>query len=184
MASPMNRLGRDVAGVAPVVDPEDLDAVRDLDLTGDDDPGEVINADGMTVEEQEDGSAIVMMDEDEEQAPTEFDDNLADTLDEFYLNNLGASLVEAVESDKRVREERDKQYAEGIKRTGLGNEAPGGADFDGASRAVHPMLSKGCVDFGSRAIKELYPASGPCKTQIIGERRTRRRSGPSARSST
>jgi hypothetical protein len=31
------------------------------------------------------------------------------------------------------------------------------------------MLAKGCVDFASRAIKELFPSSGPCKTQIVGE---------------
>ena len=31
------------------------------------------------------------------------------------------------------------------------------------------MLAKGCVDFASRAIKELFPSTGPCKTQIIGE---------------
>ena len=43
-------------------------------------------------------------------------------------------------------------------RTGMGEDAPGGASFAGASRVVHPMLIEACVDFSSRAIKELFPA--------------------------
>lgn len=123
----------------------------------------------MQVEENEDGSAnVTMLDT---KAPIESDDfseNLADILEERVLSSIGIDLCDRVQSDKDSREERDRQYAEGIKRTGLGNDAPGGAEFDGASKAVHPMLAKGCVDFASKAIKELYPAAGPVKTQIIG----------------
>jgi len=133
-------------------------------------PVEVEETAGLKIEEQDDGSAIVILEEEDEAAiETEFGDNLAEVLPETVLSRLGTDTTEMVKSDKNSREQRDKQYAEGIKRTGLGNEAPGGAGFDGASRAVHPMLAKGCVDFASRAIKELYPATGPCKTQIIGE---------------
>ncbi len=125
------------------------------------------------VEEQEDGSAVVIDSKAaaKKRKTDEFAANLADdgTLDELQLNRLGVDLVEAVESDARSREERDKTYAEGLKRTGLNNDAPGGAGFDGASKVVHPMLSKGCVDFASRAGKELYPPKGPCKTQIVGK---------------
>ena len=122
------------------------------------------------IEEQEDGSALVSLGEDDEanESP-EFGENMAESLDESFLATLGREQAELIESDKRSREARDKQYAEGIKKTGLGNESPGGADFEGASRTVHPMLAKGSVDFASRAIKELFPAQGPCKTQIIGE---------------
>lgn len=123
----------------------------------------------LDIEELEDGSAIIHEPHDEEAEQTEFDANLAETLEETVLAELGHELVELVEADKEARKQRDEQYAEGIRRTGLGNDAPGGADFDGASRAVHPMLAKACVDFASRAIKELYPANGPVKTQIIGK---------------
>ncbi len=126
---------------------------------------------GYAVEEQEDGSALVAFDDEDDESyeSAEFGANLADILDENDLQRMGVDMAELVESDRRSREARDKQYAEGIRRTGLGNDAPGGAAFEGASKAVHPMLAKGCVDFASRAIKELFPASGPCKTQIIGE---------------
>ncbi len=123
------------------------------------------------VTEQDDGSALVDLgtEDNEAQETPEFSENMAETLPEFVLGRLGLDVAELVESDRKSREARDKQYAEGIRRTGLGNDSPGGAQFDGASRAVHPMLAKGCVDFASRAIKELFPATGPCKTQIIGE---------------
>ena len=120
----------------------------------------------------EDGSADVDFGEEgEEPAESEeFTENLADNfLDEQTLSDLGSMYMDYIEIDIETRKKRDKQYAEGIKRTGLGGEAPGGADFDGSSKVVHPMLAQGCIDFASRAIKELMPATGPCKTQIIGE---------------
>ena len=64
---------------------------------------------------------------------------------------------------------RDKQYEEGIRRTGMGNDAPGGATFMGASKVVHPAMAEGCVDFAARAIKELFPPDGPVKTKVLGK---------------
>ena len=123
------------------------------------------------VEEQEDGSAIVTLEPEDDAAyeSPDFGVNLADVLDSSALGAIGLDQSDLIESDRRSREPRDKQQADGIKRTGLGAEAPGGAGFEGATKAVHPMLAKGCVDFASRAIKELFPSTGPCKTQIIGE---------------
>lgn len=119
--------------------------------------------------ENDDGSVDVDLSEKVDRGSESFDENLTEVLDESVLDRLSVEYIELVEQDISARELRDKQYEEGIKRTGMGKEAPGGASFDGASRAVHPMLTKGCVDFASRTIKELFPATGPCKTQIIGE---------------
>jgi hypothetical protein len=94
---------------------------------------------------------------------------MAEELDGFELDTLGMRYVNLLEKDKHAREERDKQYEEGIRRTGLGKDAPGGANFMGASRAVHPVMAEGCVDFASRAIKELYPPDGPVRTKILGK---------------
>jgi hypothetical protein len=123
----------------------------------------------MQVIENEDGSATVIDGEEAVERTPEFQENLADVLEPTYLRQLATRLKEAVDRDVQDRKKRDDQYAEGIRRTGLGNDAPGGAEFEGSSKAVHPMLAKGSVDFASKAIKELFPASGPCKTQIIGE---------------
>jgi hypothetical protein len=122
------------------------------------------------VEELEDGSAVFTTSEAADPlADAEFNANLAELLPRHELSRIGSEIFELVEKDVANREGRDKQYKEGIQRTGLGDEPLGGADFVGASRVVHPMLARGCVDFSSRAIKELMPAAGPCRTLILGE---------------
>ena len=147
---------------------------KDLPSTASDDEIQMLDdlpdTEESEVTELPDGSAVVKGPEEPEK-PQEggFYANLAETLEERDLSRWGIDLCERVESDKKSRQQRDKQQAEGIRRTGMGGDAPGGAEFDGASKVVHPMLAKGCVDFASKAIKELYPASGPCKTQIIGK---------------
>jgi hypothetical protein len=94
--------------------------------------------------------------------------NLAEVLPESELTGIASELIDLIEGDKESRKKRDQQYEEGLRRTGLGEDAPGGAEFDGASRVVHPVLAEACVDFSSRAIKELFPASGPVKSWVIG----------------
>jgi hypothetical protein len=122
------------------------------------------------VEEQPDGSAIVRMDD--FKGPAEDQDfyaNLADELPEFKLGGMALKYLDLIEKDKDARKERDKQYEEGLKRTGMGNDAPGGAQFMGASKVVHPVMAEACIDFESRAIKELFPPDGPVRTNIIGK---------------
>lgn len=122
------------------------------------------------VQEQPDGSAIVRMDE--TRGPVEDQDfyaNLADEVDPYELDLLALKYLELVEKDKDARKERDKQYEEGLRRTGLGSDAPGGANFTGASKVVHPVMAEACIDFESRAIKELFPPDGPVRTHIVGE---------------
>jgi chaperonin GroES len=120
--------------------------------------------------ENDDGSATVLDDEgDEKPDDSDFYRNLAKDMDPGRRSILGSALKEAIDRDKEARKKRDEQYAEGIRRTGLGDEAPGGAQFAGASRAVHPVLVEACIDFAAKTMKELFPAKGPVKAQIIGK---------------
>jgi len=121
------------------------------------------------VEDTEDGGAIVTLDDKMPDVSGEFYDNLAETIPEDDLKTLASEFIELIERDREARKKRDEQYEEGIRRTGLGDDAPGGAQFQGASKVVHPMLTEVCVDFASRAAKELLPPQGPVKDNIIGE---------------
>ncbi len=121
------------------------------------------------IEELPDGSAVVKMDTEGPMEDEEFYENLADTIDPIDLSSIALRYIDLIEKDKQAREERDKQYEEGLKRTGLGKDAPGGATFAGASKVVHPVMAEACVDFASRAIKEMFPPDGPVKTKILGE---------------
>lgn len=118
--------------------------------------------------ENDDGSADIV-DTPKKTSKVPHEANLAEYLDEFEMDSVAITLLRKIERDKEARKKRDEQYEEGIKRTGLGGEAPGGASFSGASRAVHPMLAEGCVDFAASAMRELFPSNGPAKTKIDGE---------------
>ena len=120
--------------------------------------------------ELEDGSVVVNFQE--KKSPNqdpEFYENLAEVFDEDILQSLAVEFLDFIDVDKEARSERDKQYEEGLRRTGLGKDAPGGATFDGASKVVHPVMAEACVDFAASAAKELLPCDGLVKTDIKGE---------------
>ena len=125
--------------------------------------------DDSKVRDTDDGGAMVTLDDSPTPAESEFYANLAETMPSWELANLGSELCDVLEKDKEARKKRDEQYEEGLRRTGLGDDAPGGASFTGASKVVHPMLTQGCVDFSARVMKELFPPDGPAKDKIIGE---------------
>jgi len=121
------------------------------------------------VEDTEDGGALIKLDNenDAEQHLAHFA-NIVDEVDPGMLNEAVQELLEKIDKDKEAREKRDKQYEEGLRRTGLGDDAPGGAQFSGANKVVHPMLVEACVDFSARFMKEIFPPTGPVKSKIYG----------------
>lgn len=132
--------------------------------------GEMIEIpDDADVVDTDDGGAIIRLDESVPEGETDWFANLAEDMPENELTRLGASLSELIEKDKEARKRRDEQYEEGLRRTGLGDDAPGGAQFQGASKVVHPMLTQACVDFAARSMKEIMPPEGPAKEKIVGE---------------
>ena len=139
----------------------------------DDLPGnwEEVDEDTPSVRDTDDGGAIVTLDEDDDgdADDPEFYANLAESMDEGELTRIGTQLLELIERDKEARSERDKQQEDGLRRTGLGDDAPGGAKFRGASTVVHPVLTEACVDFAARAMKEIFPPGGPVKDSIVGK---------------
>jgi len=125
-----------------------------------DDVGEVIDT--------PDGGAIIRIGEDDgEDEDDDFYANLAETLPEGDMARLASTFLDLIARDKEARKKRDEQYEEGLRRTGLGNDAPGGAQFEGASKVVHPMMTEACIDFAARAMKEIFPPAGPAKDHVV-----------------
>jgi len=120
--------------------------------------------------ELEDGSVIInyVATEGPMKNP-EFYANLAETMDEGTLQGLAVEFLDLIDVDRESRKERDKQYEDGLRRTGLGKDAPGGATFDGASKVVHPVMAESCVDFAASSTRELLPPEGIVKSHIRGE---------------
>jgi chaperonin GroES len=149
-------------------------AEQNKDLTIPEDKGETVEVDEdfSEVEDTEDGGAIIREkenDEDAQKNQAHFA-NIVDDVDQSMLVEATTDLLEKIDKDKEAREKRDKQYEEGLRRTGLGDDAPGGAQFSGANKVVHPMLIEACVDFSARVMKEIFPPSGPVKSKIQGEK--------------
>jgi len=135
---------------------------------------EVLGLDPSEVEQEvielDDGSVVInFQDKKGPLKDPEFYENLAEVLDEGFLDTLASDYLDLIDEDKEARKERDKQYEEGLRRTGLGKDAPGGATFDGASKVVHPIMAEACVDFASSSAKELLPPDGLVKSNIRGE---------------
>jgi hypothetical protein len=118
-----------------------------------------------------DGSSTVTLDADAApaQGSGDFYDNLAESLPDNELQDLALRYLRLIEQDVESRKDRDKQYAEGLKKTGIAEPAPGGANFEGASRVTHPALTEAYIDFSASSIKELFPPNGPVKTKIDGK---------------
>jgi chaperonin GroES len=121
------------------------------------------------VEELPDGSAVVRMKTKTPEQDPDFYQNLAEEMSSYDLSSLAMEYMNFIDKDRQDREKRDKQYEDGLRRTGLGHDAPGGANFNGASKVVHPAMAEACVDFAARAIKEMFPPDGPVRTHIYGE---------------
>jgi hypothetical protein len=125
------------------------------------------------VTDTDDGGAIVQTGEDtDDETPADEDDfyaNLVPSLDSTQLSQFTMELLERIEYDKKSRADRDRQYEEGIKRTGLGGEDVSPPAFDGASKATHPMISKAILYYQSHTIGELMPPNGPTKVWIPGK---------------
>ena len=134
-------------------------------------PKNDLNIEDAELEELPDGSAVFTMKTEGPLEDEDFYQNLADSedMDSHDLSSMALRYIEMVEKDKDARKQRDKQYEDGIRRTGMGNDAPGGANFNGASKVVHPIMAETCIDFAARAIKELFPPDGPTKTKIVGD---------------
>ena len=100
--------------------------------------------------------------------------NLANFLKESELQRIAQDVIEWVDADEESRDDWQDREVSGIRALGVSEETEGGADFEGASHVVHPLLAEACVQFQARAMSELWPPEGPVKTQVLGEQTVER----------
>ena len=118
-------------------------------------------------EMQEDGSAVLSP-EDTFVPDTSFDSNLAESLDEDILNRIANDLIDGINKDKSSRQDWESTYVDGLKYLGMKFDDERSEPFQGASGVIHPLLGEAVTNFQAQAYKELLPAGGPVKTQVIG----------------
>jgi hypothetical protein len=118
--------------------------------------------------ENEDGSVDINFDPKKNlSAGTEFGANLAEVIDEQDLGRLGSELYQDTQSYKDSRADWEKAYTQGLDLLGFKYESRT-EPFQGASNATHPVLAEAVTQFQALAYKELLPAEGPVRTQVIG----------------
>ena len=98
----------------------------------------------------------------------EFDENLAETLEEGDIMSMASELAGDIEQDKSSRKDWERAYTEGIKLLGLQYEERT-EPWNGASGVFHPMITEAVVRFQSETITETFPAQGPVRTKILGK---------------
>lgn len=93
--------------------------------------------------------------------------NLAEVLDESILGDMSSDLRDKVETDRESREDWEEAISKGLKLLGVNYEERSDP-FLGASGVHHPLLSEAVTQFQAQAYKEMLPAGGPVKANILG----------------
>ena len=150
-----------------------IEVPEDALLEGDDALGLDIEVEISPDEVGEDGVLIVLEGdeefyEDEEGELGEHGDNIAEYLDDTELAAISSDLLGAFEADRRSRSEWAAGYIQGLDLLGMKVEERT-EPWDGASGVFHPLLTEAVVRFQAQAMGELFPASGPARTKIMGK---------------
>lgn len=127
-----------------------------------------INIEGQpqdNIEMLQDGGAIIGPQTLNMQAT--FDSNLAEFVDEDELEKMSSDLIADYETDKETRKDWEQGYTQGLDLLGFKYEERS-QPFQGASGVTHPMLAESVTQFQAQAYKELLPAGGPVKCDIVG----------------
>ena len=121
------------------------------------------------VTENEDGSVDVNFDPNANKPmpETDFNSNLAEILPDSILGPIGAELVGNYNDYVFSRMDWQKSLTDGLDLLGVKYERRT-QPFRGASSATHPVLAEAVTQFQALAYKELLPADGPVRTQILG----------------
>ena len=99
-----------------------------------------------------------------------FNANLAEALPDDILGSIANDLLSSIKGDKQSRSEWEKTYTDGLKYLGMKFDEGRSQPFEGSSGVIHPILAESVTQFQAQAYKEMLPAKGPVKTEIIGAR--------------
>ena len=95
-------------------------------------------------------------------------ENLAEFLEDDIIDPLGLKLIDSYNEYKESRADWEDCYREGLDLLGFKYQRRT-QPFKGASGVNHPVLAEAVTQFQAQAYKELLPADGPVRTQILGD---------------
>ena len=101
------------------------------------------------------------------QQPQGHFDNLTEAVDDGFLSKLGSEMQANYTDYKNSRRDWEQTYIKGLDLLGFKYSVKT-EPFQGARGATHPVLAEAVTQFQAHAYKELLPADGPVRTQVIG----------------
>lgn len=125
---------------------------------------EIENPDSVTLD---DGSMEITIIPGKEQ-DDEFNDNLAEDMDEGELTELSGDLIGEYDADINSRKDWLTTYVDGLELLGLKVEDRT-EPWPGACNVFHPLMTEALVKFQAETMMETFPAAGPVKTIIVGK---------------
>ena len=124
---------------------------------------------GIEVIPEEDGGVTLDFDPSQpEGIQNDFNANISEFLDDSLLTKISTDLQDNYEDDKSSRADWEDSYKNGLDLLGFKYEERA-KPFAGASGVTHPLLSEAVTQFQAQAYKELLPAGGPVRTQVMGD---------------
>jgi len=120
----------------------------------------------------EGGITIILAaeEEDDPTAPAEkgdFNENLADSMDESDLQRLSSDLMDLFDQDVASRRDWVEMYVKGMEVLGMKYEERT-EPWAGACGVYSTILTEAAIRFQADTILETFPAKGPVLTEIIG----------------
>ena len=100
----------------------------------------------------------------------DFNSNLVELVDEDVAQKIASDILSSIKGDKQSRSEWEKTYTDGLKYLGMKFDDSRSQPFEGSSGVIHPILAEAVTQFQAQAYKEMLPAKGPVKTEIVGAR--------------
>jgi hypothetical protein len=118
----------------------------------------------------EEGLEVVLPEEDEvpqEVVEENFYKNLAEDMDDRALSRLALDLIADYKKDRVSRLDWEQTYVQGLDLLGFKYQDMT-RPFQGATGVTHPMLAESVTQFQAQAYKELLPAEGPVRAEVVG----------------
>ena len=147
-------------GMSPMM--SEMDTGPDIEIEIEDPESVNIDIDGTEIE----------IDPSEDEG--DFNDNLAEDLDEDMLTELAGDLIGEFNEDISSRKDWIQTYVDGLELLGMKVEDRT-EPWPGACGVHHPLLAEAVVKFQAETMSETFPAQGPVRTQIIGKETTEKK---------
>ena len=127
---------------------------------------EIENPDRVTLENGD--MEIILEPGDYDDGESEFNENLAEFLEDSVLVQLAGDLTGEFDEDVASRKDWIQTYVDGLELLGL-KVQDRTEPWPGACGVFHPILSEAVVKFQAETMMETFPAQGPVRTQLIGK---------------